>query len=342
MSERIAATLARWLTAPQGTERALFAEARRVTERTFGRRIQLFAPLYISNLCVNSCLYCGFRRENRIRRRALRPDGVAAQARALVAAGHRTGLLVAGEHQTAAGPSAVAAAIHAAREAGLAEVLVEVMPMTMAGYRQLVAAGADGVLLYQETYDRILYALAHPHGPKAAYEWRRYAPDRALGAGMRRFGLGMLVGLGEAAADAAALILHARELYRRWGVWPTISLPRLQPAAGAPWAERPPHPVDDQSFLRLFALLRLALPECGMVCSTREPALLRRRLLELGLGVTHLSAGASTMVGGYTQTGGATQFAIQDDRTAEEVVEELQRLGYTPHWSDIETAEATA
>jgi 2-iminoacetate synthase len=342
MRNRLLAAVARGLLASAGAERGLFREARRLTDRAFGRRIRLFAPMYVSDFCVNSCLYCGFRREHRFQRRALLPDGVTGQALALLAAGHRTGLLVAGEHRASAGPVAIARAVAAARAAGLEDVPVEVMPMTVAGYRSVREAGAAAVLLYQETYDRNVYRIAHPRGPKASYEWRRYALARALGAGFRRVGVGILLGLADPVWDAAQLILHARELHRHWGIWPTVSLPRLQPAGSAPWAARPPAPVRLRAFLRLVALVRVALPECGIICSTREPVAVRRLLLELGIGITHVSAGVSTRVGGYTEPAGPGQFAIQDERSAAEVAAELRALGYEPRWSDTEAAEVTA
>lgn len=343
MREPLVSGLRPWLTlTDHRLERDLFRRARALTERRFARRMVLFAPLYISNACVNNCLYCGFRRGHRMPRRTLSPDGVALQARALAAAGHRTGLLVAGEDPRVAGPGAVAAAVQAAYSAGLEDVKIEVMPMTVDGYRQVAAAGATGVLVYQETYDRPRYAAAHPDGPKASYAWRRHAPARALTGGIPRIGLGILVGLGDLAADAAGLIVHARQLSQRWGVWPTVSVPRIQPAAGAPWATSPPRRVDDHTFLRLVALLRTALPECGIICSTRESPTMRRRLLELGLGITHLSAGASTVVGGYTDGGGPGQFRLQDGRTPHEVAAELRRLGYVPHWREPAPALVTA
>lgn len=303
--------------------------------RRFARRIVLFAPLYMSNVCVNNCLYCGFRRDNALlERRILGSEEVRAEAKAIAAMGHQTVLIVAGEHPEYAGPRAIAEDIVSVRKiAAIRDIKVEAMPMSVAGYRQLYEAGAGAVVLYQETYDRATYAQAHPAGPKANYEWRLAALERAIEAGFRRVGLGILVGLGEVAFDAAMLVGHARAIRTRFGIWPsTVSLPRLQPAEAAPWSTAPPHPVSDAELIRLVALIRVALPEVGIVLSTRECPALRDRLLTLGIGVTHLSAGSRTGVGGYTQGSSDGQFSIQDERPVSEVVECLKNAGYEPAW----------
>lgn len=325
-----------WLqTETQAQERELFLKARDLTMRRFARRIVLFAPLYVSNICVNNCLYCGFRRDNAVlERRILSSQEIRAEAEAIAAMGHQTVLIVAGEHPEYAGSKAIAEDIRSVRAVkGIRDVRVEVMPMDVAGYRQLYEAGARAVVLYQETYDRITYAHVHFSGPKANYDWRLAALERAMAAGFRRLGMGVLVGLADVASDGAALIAHARLIYTCSGFWPsTISLPRLQPAPEAPWSLEPPHPVDDRTFIRLVALVRVALPEVGIVLSTRECPAVRDRLLELGIGVTHLSAGSRTSVGGYTQVSSDGQFLIQDERPVSEVVERLKALGYEPLW----------
>lgn len=327
-----------WLqTDDPAQERELFFQARDLTMRRFARRIVLFAPLYVSNVCVNNCLYCGFRRDNALlERRVLSAEDVRKEAEAIAAMGHQTVLIVAGEHSEYAGSRAIAEDIRSVHNVqGIRDVKVEIMPMTMEGYRQLHEAGAGAVVLYQETYEKATYAKAHPSGPKANYAWRLTALERALSAGFRRIGLGILVGLGDLAFDASLLIAHARSIHVRWGIWPsTISLSRLQPAEEAPWSADPPHPVDDRTFLRLVALMRLALPEVGIVLSTRECPAVRDQLLQLGIGVTHLSAGSRTSVGGYTRDSSDGQFFIQDERPAPEVADRLKSLGYEPVWSE--------
>lgn len=329
-------------------EEDLFEQARALTRTHFKRRIVLFAPLYVSNLCVNNCLYCGFRRGNALlERKILSSEEVQAEAEAIAAMGHQTVLIVAGEHSEYSGPKAIAEDIRSVLSVQwIRDVKVEVMPMDVEGYRRLYDAGARSVALYQETYDRTIYAQAHPLGPKAAYAWRLTALERAMEAGFRRMGLGILLGLADPVFDLTALIAHAHSIHARWGFWPsTVSLPRLQPALEAPWSINPPHPVDDETFLRLVALIRVALPEVGIVLSTRECPALRDRLLETGIGVTHLSAGSRTEVGGYTQTTSdglpishalvqAGQFSIQDERPSLGVAQRLKGLGYEPVWAE--------
>lgn len=312
-------------------EERLFRTARAVTEEHFGREIALFAPLYLSNYCVNNCRYCAFRRDNRmIFRRSLNEQTLQAEAGALVAQGHRTLLLVSGEHPKFFGTEAVAEAARiVARVSGVEEVRAEVMPMTLAGYQSLAESGVRGVVIYQETYDMKTYAKAHPDGPKANYAWRFNAPDRVLAAGIPAVGLGVLLGLSRVDEDLQALVSHAHGLHERWGVWPTVSLPRIRPASEAPWSLNPPHAVDDAVFVRLVALARILLPECGIILSTRESPVMRDRLLELGIGITQISAGSRTDVGGYTQPQQAGQFSIQDERPLEEVVDLLGAFGYS-------------
>lgn len=319
----------------ENLEARLFAAARDLTSARFGRRITLFAPLYLSNYCVNACRYCAFRRDNRrLVRRTLNDEELQAEARALAALGHRTVLLVAGEDPQRSGPKAVAyAANRVAAVEGVKTVRAEVMPMTLQGYRLLADAGVSSVVLYQETYDRRVYAKAHPAGPKANYAWRLGAPERALEAGIPSVGLGILLGLGNLAGDLMGLVAHARRLRVRWGHWPMIGLPRIQPAMEAPWSVHPPNPVADKTFLRAVAVIRALLPQSGILLSTREPVLLRDQLLQLGIGVTQMSAGSRTDVGGYTHPQSDGQFAIQDERPADAVAALLRGMQYAVAWS---------
>lgn len=311
-------------------EQRLFQAARAVTEEHFGREIALFAPLYLSNYCVNNCRYCAFRRDNPlIARRSLNEQALRAEAEALAAQGHRTVLLVSGEHPKFFGKEAVAEAARIVAQApGVEEVRAEVMPLTVSGYQLLAESGVRSVIIYQETYDREVYTRAHPDGPKANYDWRFNAPDRVLAAGIPAVGLGILLGLSRVAEDCQALVAHARALHERRGVWPTISLPRIQPASEAPWSLNPPEPVPDALFMRLIALVRTLLPECGIILSTRESPAMRNRLLELGIGITQMSAGSRTDVGGYTQPQQAGQFSIQDERSVGDVASLLESFGY--------------
>ncbi len=307
------------------------ALARATTLRRFGRTMHLFAPLYLSNECVSVCTYCGFSAGNEIARRTLSPDEVAAEGRALVERGFRSVLLVAGEHARIVSKGYLRDCV-AALAPVVPQVSLEVQVWDTATYRDLVAAGADGLVVYQETYDRSTYAAVHRLGKKRNYDWRLAAPDRGAEAGMRRVGIGALFGLHDDwRSEALAVAAHARALLRRWWrVEVTVSLPRLRPCAGAPV---PPGTLDDRHFVQLLCALRLLLPDVGLVLSTREAPAFRDAVLPLG--VTHLSAGSHTEPGGYTGPSDAEpQFSVADERSPAEVATVLRRAGYDPVWKD--------
>jgi 2-iminoacetate synthase len=316
------------------------ALARRVTAERFGRTVLLYAPLYLSNECVSTCLYCGFSRPNDVARRTLTLDETAREARLLAARGFRHILLVTGEHPKAVPVPYLERAVAATRALGFSSIGIEVAPLEIDEYRVLARAGADGLVVYQETYDRETYASVHLGGPKRDYDDRLAAPERGADAGMRRLAIGALLGLHDWRDEAIALFAHARFLQRRaWRCAITISLPRLRPAAGG---YVPSHEVSDRDLVQLLVALRLGLPDAGISISTREPAALRDRLVPLG--VTQMSAGSRTEPGGYTAPREAEpQFAIEDTRSPEEVAAALGRLGFDPVWKDWEEAlhEAT-
>jgi 2-iminoacetate synthase len=304
--------------------------AHALTVQRFGRTIKLYAPIYVSNECINGCAYCGFRAGGAIARRTLSADEALAEARALLAAGHRHLLLVAGEHPQAM-PLAKLAEIARAIRPLAASLAIEVQPYDEEGYRALADAGVDGVTLYQETYDAESYRRFHPAGPKRAFGSRVAAIDAAGRAGMRFLGIGALLGLSDWRREALALIEHARMLSRmHWRSAVAVSLPRIRDCAAG---FAPPHPVADRNLAQMICCLRLALPDCGIVLSTREPASLRDRLLPLG--VTQMSAGSATQPGGYTMRATAgEQFHLEDARGPAEVAAMLAREGYDPVWKD--------
>jgi 2-iminoacetate synthase len=311
---------------------AMAALARRTTLRRFGRTMHLFAPLYLSNECVSVCTYCGFSAGNDIARRTLSPDEVAAEARALADKGFRHVLLVAGEHARIVSKAYLRDCV-AALAPIVAQVSLEVQVWDTGTYRDLVAAGADGLVVYQETYDRATYAAVHRLGKKRNYDWRLAAPDRGAEAGMRRLGIGALFGLHDDwRAEALAVAAHARALLRRW--WRTevsVALPRLRPCAGSPGP--PPGTLDDRRFVQLLCALRLLLPDVGIVLSTREAPEFRDAVVPLG--ITQLSAGSHTEPGGYTGPSDAEpQFAVADERSPSEVAAVLRSAGYDPVWKD--------
>jgi len=308
------------------------AESHEQTVRRFGATMHMFAPLYLSNECVSECTYCGFQVWNRdIVRRTLTPDEVARETRYLAHLGFRHVLLVAGEHPKHVSADYITSCIEAAgRESS--DVSVEVQVWDEAVYRLFVDAGCDGLIVYQECYDPRLYPKFHLKGPKRDFAWRLAAPERGAKAGMRRIGLGSLLGLNDNWRwEVLALVAHARFGLKHW--WRsdlTVALPRLEPAAGF---EQPPDVITDTQFALAICALRLALPNVGIVLSTREPARLRDGLARLG--VTHMSAGSRTEPGGYLDPGGAEeQFQISDRRSPADVRAALERVGIDPVWKD--------
>ena len=314
------------------------ARARQLTIERFGRTMQLFAPLYLSNECVCTCTYCGFSQGLDIRRKTLRLDEVATEAKLLARRGIRNVLLVSAEHPKRVGSDYVAACIRQAK-AAIPYVALEIAAAEETDYRAYAGAGCDGVVLYQETYDESVYAAHHLGGPKKRYGWRMDALERAGNAGMRNLGIGALLGLADWRFDALALFAHARFLERRcWRSQINVSFPRINPAEGG---YVPDHPVDDAALAQLVCVFRLAFPTAGIFLSTREPAALRDRLATLG--VTHMSAGSSTEPGGYEHPGAAGgQFELEDMRGPEEVADALRSAGYDPVFKDWEAMTETA
>jgi 2-iminoacetate synthase len=307
------------------------AAAHRVTLHRFGRTIHLFAPLYLSNECVSTCTYCGFSAGNEIARRTLTVDEIRREGEALASTGMRHVLLVAGEHARIVSKDYLVEAA-AVLQPLFPSIAVEVQVWDTDTYRRLAAAGADGVVVYQETYDRSTYEAVHLKGKKRNYDWRLAAPDRAAEAGIRRLGVGALLGLHDDwRMEALAVAAHASALMKRW--WRcevAVSLPRLRPAAGG---YEPADPVGDREFVQLICALRLVLPDVGITLSTREAPAFRDALVRLG--VTHMSAGSHTEPGGYAEaTDAEPQFEISDERSPAEVAASLRTAGYDPVWKD--------
>ena len=328
---------------------SLAARSTATTRRQFGRTMRLFAPLYLSNECVNSCSYCGFSRENAIQRVTLEIDQVEREARHLVEEGFRNILLVAGEHPKFVSGPYIEMCLERLRPI-VPSLSIEVAPMEAADYKPLVQAGSEGLVVYQETYHRETYARMHLSGPKKDFDWRLDCPERGHEAGFRRIGIGALFGLADWKFEALALAAHLEYLQRVcWKSQLTVSLPRLRPCAGE---FEPENPLPDREFIQLLCALRVTFPAVGIVLSTREPAALRDLIAPLG--ITMMSAGSHTEPGGYTGqgkealhltvrgkiqpgTGGESateQFSISDDRDARTVEGVLQKLGLDPVWKD--------
>jgi len=341
--------------------------SQQLTQQRFGKVIRLFAPLYVSNECINNCSYCGFSRDNAILRVTLSIEEVLREARELKRHGFRNILLVAGEHPKFVSNNYLRDCVAAMHEE-IPSVSLEVGPMETEDYRPLVAAGADGLVVYQETYDRKIYDEMHTAGPKKNFDWRLETAERAYAAGFRRLGIGALFGLADWRYEAICVAAHADFLLRHcWKAQVTISLPRLRPCAGE---FQPLTHLADRELVQLVCAFRLMFPDAGLVLSTREPARLRDGLIPLG--ITLISAGSHTEPGGYTGAGkekihqtergrivelasGASewaatnghatnatgQFEIADDRSPGEVAELIRKLGYEPVWKDWDAALTT-
>jgi 2-iminoacetate synthase len=309
-------------------------KAHLLTRQRFGSTILMYAPLYLSNLCTNGCLYCGFNATNRVPRQTLTLDEIEREATVLHDRGFRHILLVTGEAPNAVDNDYLAAAARKIRHL-FSSISIEVYPMDEEGYRQMVEAGVDGLTIYQETYDRDLYATMHPFGRKRDFAYRLLAPERGGAAGLRKIGIAALLGLGNVRFEGFMTGLHALYLSRHyWRTHLTVSFPRMRPAEGG---FSPPNPVSDREFVQLICALRLLLPDAGLVLSTRESAELRDNLLPLG--ITQMSAGSCTAPGGYAGKEESTrQFTIDDDRTHEQVEQMIRSKGYEVIWKDWDRA----
>ncbi len=311
--------------------------ARFVKDTIYGNRLVLFAPLYVSNMCANECLYCAFRASNRaVHRRALTQDEVAEEVRNLVRHGHKRVLLVAGESYPQEGFRYILDCIdtiYRTKEGPgeIRRVNVNVAPLTTEEFEQLKGARIGTYQLFQETYHRATYARVHTKGHKADFDFRVSAMDRAMAAGIDDVGIGVLFGLADWRFECLALMQHIRHLERAFGCGPhTISVPRIEPAVGSEMAAHPPQPVSDDDFVKLVAILRLAVPYTGMIMSTRENAAMRRRSFDVG--ISQISAGSRTNPGGYVHgdEGSAEQFSLGDHRSLDEVVRDVAEHGFVP------------
>lgn len=334
--------------------------SQQATRQHFGRTMRLFAPLYVSNECVNNCSYCGFSRDADILRTTLSVGQVVSEARHLHALGFRNLLLVAGEHPKFVSGGYLQDCLDALKPF-IPTLAIEVGPMEDAHYAEIVAHGAEGLVVYQETYDHTVYQTLHTAGPKKDFAWRLNCPERAYAGGFRRIGIGALFGLADWQSEALALCAHLEYLYKHaWKAQLTVAFPRMRPYAGN--YEYQPDPalfLPDRSLVRLITVFRILFPQVGIVVSTREPAALRDAIATLG--VTHMSAGARTDPGGYTGAGAddlhltvkgrrvelaekpgcrkaTEQFQISDTRPAAAVAAMLRANNLDPVWKDWDEA----
>lgn len=319
------------------------ALSQRLTQRHFGKVIRLFAPIYLSNECVNICQYCGFSRNNPIPRITIPVDQFRREVHLLADQGFRSLLIVAGEHPKFVSNGYVVETIQAALPA-MPSVAIELGPLETEDYRPIVEAGCEAIMVYQETYHQPTYRDLHTAGPKRKFGWRMDTPERAYAAGFRRIGIGALLGLHDPLFEAIALGAHAHHLSRHcWKAQLSISFPRMRPAAGE-FHVRPEHQLSDRGLVQLMTAMRLFLPHAAFSLSTRETPAFRDGVIRLG--TTHMSAGSSTEPGGYSDYDPITwrprhvqageQFEIADERSPREVAASIARAGYEPVWKDFD------
>ena len=332
----------------------VYALARRIKKKLYGNRIVLFAPLYLSDWCINGCVYCPYHAKNKhIPRRKLSQDEIRAEVTALQDLGHKRLAIESGEdpvHNPIEYILESIATIYGThhRNGAIRRVNVNIAATTVENYRRLKDAGIGTYILFQETYNRKNYEKLHPSGPKSDYAWHTEAMDRAMQGGIDDVGIGVLFGLNTWRYDLVGLLMHAEHLEARFGIGPhTISVPRICPADDIDTGDFP-DAVPDDIFCRIVAILRLAVPYTGMIISTRESEKVRAKVLELG--ISQISGGSRTSVGGYADSRGqqhgdcgtghvtdrgedadsTAQFDISDRRSLDEIVGWLLDLGHIP------------
>lgn len=309
--------------------------AHRLTLQRFGHTIRLYAPLYLSNFCVNDCIYCGFNKSHEFPRIRLTIEQALAEADIIAEEGFKDLLLVSSEDRDFISVDFLCE-LAAKLRPKFSSISVEIYQMTTEEYAKLFAAGIEGVTLYQETYDRDTYSKYHPAGPKADYDYRLSAADNIAQAGMREIGIGALLGLSDWRLETLALAEHAHYLVKRyWKSRVSFSFPRLRPAKDVDRTQF--RLLCDKNLVQMILALRLCFADAGLTISTREPAQLRDNLVKMG--ITKMSAGSKTNPGGYSgHTGSVEQFEIDDNRTPVQVAAMLKANGLEPVWKDWDSA----
>ncbi|MFB5649943.1 2-iminoacetate synthase ThiH [Leptospira wolffii] len=303
------------------------------TRKRFGKTVSLYMPLYLSNECRSSCVYCGFSFENKIPRKTLNEEEIHAEAKAVRAKGIRHILVLTGEDYSKTSVSYLVSAIGILK-GYFDSISVEIYPMEKENYEILIQSGTEGLAVYQETYDPETYALYHLRGMKKNMRYRLEAPDRGGMAGFRRIGIGALLGLSNPYGEMFRLGEHAEYLSKKyWRTTIQISLPRMRPAEGE---FNRTIPVKDREYARFLFALRLFLPDAGLVQSTRETQKLRDHLA--GMPITHMSVESRTDPGGYSGGSELKQFEIEDSRNVSEIVEMLRSKGLDPVRKDFDPA----
>ena len=308
----------------------LAQRARETTIRYFGRAVSLYSPLYLSNFCDNSCIYCGFQKNREIDRKKLTVDEMHREMQKVSATGIQNILLLTGESRQMTPPDYIEDAVRTATQY-FPSISLEIYPLEVDEYRKLFSAGVDGITIYQETYNKIRYKELHPKGKKADYNHRYSTPKRIAEAGIRVINMGVLLGLSEVAADIYNLFLHLEWMEKHYpGVEYALSFPRLIPLknSAGDYVQ-----VSDIILIKLICIARLLFPRVGINLSTRERAAVRDHALPLG--VTRISAASKTTVGGYSLCAARDpQFDVMDNRSVEEIVNMLEQKGFDPVFTD--------
>lgn len=319
----------------------MFEAAHRIKEKIYGKRVVIFAPLYISNFCVNSCKYCGYSHNNSIERRKLSMEDIIEEVKILESMGHKRIALEVGEDPVNCNIDYVVDAIRTIysinfENGSIRRINVNIAATTVEEYKKLKSAEIGTYILFQETYHKKTYEDMHPKGPKHDYDYHTTAFDRAMEAGIDDVGAGVLFGLYDYKFEVLALLYHALHLEEKFGCGPhTVSVPRLKPAAGMKLSDYP-YIVNDNDFKKIVAILRLAVPYTGIILSTRENPDIRDEVINYG--VSQISAGSCTGVGGYKDEYGCkapnstAQFIVGDHRSPDEIIQSLCKSGYIPSY----------
>lgn len=316
----------------------IYSLAGEIKKDIYGKRVVVFAPLYVSDYCVNNCVYCGYKRDNKFNRRRLTMDEVAQEVKILEQMGHKRLALELGEDPVNAPIDYVLECLDTIyktqnNNGEIRRVNVNIAATTVENYKLLKEKGIGTYILFQETYHKPTYDKMHPKSLKGDYNYHLTAFDRAMEAGIDDVGAGVLFGLADPRFEVLGLMMHNAHLEEKFGVgFHTISVPRLQPANGVS-LENYPHLLDDKMFKKIVAILRIAVPFTGLILSTRETPEMRKELLKYG--VSQISAGSSTGVGGYKEREEGKevkQFKINDERSPIEILKELLSDGYIPSY----------
>jgi len=316
----------------------IYKTAKQIKLSIYGKRLVLFAPLYVSDFCINNCVYCGYGAGHKFGRRRLTMDEIKNETLALLNMGHKRLAMEAGEDPENCPIEYILDAIEAVysvetKNANIRRINVNIAATTVENFQKLKAADIGTYILFQETYHRQTYAKMHPLGPKHDYDYHTTAFDRAMQGGIDDVGSGILVGLYDHKFELLALLQHALHLEAEFGCGPhTISVPRIRPAGGINLSSFP-YLVSDDEFKKLIAIIRMAVPYTGMIITTREEANFRNELLQLG--ISQLSGGSCTGVGGYCEENAEgvkqpTQFQVNDERPLDQVMYDIAEAGHLP------------